>query len=170
MYQKFTKKDLTLGMLVEIVDGTKYLIMDTQFGPSLVNEHGWQPLSLYKDDLNVADDCSVKRLTIQKVFGFPTKVVEGLQCTRSDRPVLFDRDLSAPKLCNVEVDDSGKVYTYEFTDAVKAGDIVKVPYGRSDRLVYAKVVTVYVGLANVGRYNQLTNEGIKIKTIKEVVR
>ena len=66
-----TKKDLQSGMVVELFNGNKYLVLDSDIGKILVDDSTYFKLSDYDINLNFAatdDDELVLKFSIKKVF------------------------------------------------------------------------------------------------------
>ena len=93
-----TKSDLKNGMVVELVDGSRALVIND----SLVFEDGHQGLSVYKDDL-----------TTNKYFN------DKFQINKVFKSKLYN-------LCDVLVDNLTLIWEREEKEELKVGDKVKV--------------------------------------------
>lgn len=98
--KKFTKDDLKPNMLVELRNGTIYIVVVEFDEKFLINEYDWQTLDDYNQDLSYSDRYSIE-YDIMKVRKAES-ITQLTKPYRHNAPVIWDRDKAQIILSDVE--------------------------------------------------------------------
>ena len=88
MEKKFTKEDLKVGMLVEIINGIMYIVTPEN---TLSNTTGWINLDVYNDNMK-RKNSDFDYLDIIKVWSYPSQNAGFFNYSTENRTLLWERE------------------------------------------------------------------------------